>query len=60
MVDEITGGEKREMELICGITYNCRVLLRDRKPPLTVIIRYPKLNGKVTVYGSFKANPDEK
>ena len=60
MVDEITQGERRNMELICGIPYNCRVLVTDRKPPLTVIIRYLESNGKVTVYGSFKPNPDEK
>ena len=58
IVDEIIAGEKLNAELITGIPYNFRVLLRDRKPPMTVSIRYQTQQGRIQIFGSFKSGPE--
>ena len=54
-IEDISDGYTRQIELLKGIPYCCKVSLREMRPPLVIKIKYNVgvVQSSLTFHGSF-------
>ena len=48
------GGEWFTVDMVPDIPLTCKVRIIEKRPPLTIKIKYQNSKGKISIYGSFK------